>query len=130
MIGNINDETNFPHELLTDRQASNLRKAFANNPSDNIKLTKTKSSKITKSGGFLVRLPGPLLKTDLPIMNDVLKSLAKSVLILIGLTAAVSATGTWVQKKIFVSGTTTLVFSNKEMEDIMKIVKSLEESCC
>ena len=46
------------------------------------------------------------------------------------LTAAVSATDTWVQKKIFVSGTTTLVVSNKEMEDIMKVVKYLEEGCC
>ena len=40
MIGDSNDETNFPHELLlTDRQVSSIRKAFANNSSVNIKLS-------------------------------------------------------------------------------------------
>ena len=54
MIGN--NETNFPHVLLlTGRQISSLRKAFANNSSTDIKLSKTQLSKIIQSGGFLGR---------------------------------------------------------------------------
>ena len=78
--------------------------------------------------GFLGRLLGPLLKTGLPLKGNVLKPLAKSVLVPLELTAAASATDTAIQKKIFGSGTTTLVFSNEDPNDIMKIVKSLEES--
>ena len=53
--------------------------------------------------------------------------MAKSVLIPLGLTAA-AATDAAIHKKIFGSGTTTLIISNEEMDDIMKIIKSLEES--
>ena len=70
MIGNSNDKTNFPHELLlTKRQVANLRKAFANYFSADIKLSKTQLSKMTQSGGFLSRLLGPLLKTGLPLIK-------------------------------------------------------------
>ena len=49
MIDNSNNETNYPHNLLlTNRQVVNLRKAFANNLSANIKLSKTQISKITQ----------------------------------------------------------------------------------
>ena len=48
--------------------------------------------KIGESGGFFARLLGPLLKTGLPLMKNVLKPLAKSVLLPLGLTAAASAT--------------------------------------
>ena len=90
MIGN--NETNFPHELLlTDRQVSNLRKSFANNSSTDIKLSKTQLSKMIQSGGFLSRLLGPLLKTGLSLIKNVIKPLAKSFLIPLGLTAAASA---------------------------------------
>ena len=44
------------------------------------------------------------------------------------LTAAISAIDAGVQKKIYGSGTTTLVISNEEMNDIMKIVQALEDS--
>ena len=58
------NETNFPHKLLlTKRQDSNLRKAFANHLSADIKLSKTQLSKMIQSRGFLGRLLGPLLKT-------------------------------------------------------------------
>ena len=58
MIGN--NETNFPHELLlTDRQVSTIRKAFANNSSADIKLSKTQLPKMIQSGGFLGKLLGP-----------------------------------------------------------------------
>ena len=64
MICDSNDKANFPHELLlTDRQVSSIRKAFANNSLINIKLSTTQLSKMTQSGGFLGRLLGPLLKT-------------------------------------------------------------------
>ena len=54
MIGNSNDKTNFPHELwLTNRQVANLRKAFANNSSTDIKLPKNQLSKEIQSRGFL-----------------------------------------------------------------------------
>ena len=83
--------------------------------------------KIGQSGGYLGRLLGPLLKTGLPLVGNALKPLAKSVLIPLGLTAA-AATDAAIHKKMFGSGVTTLIISNKEMNDIMKIVKSLEES--
>ena len=61
-------------------------------------------------------------------MKNVIKPLAKSVLIPLGLTAAASAADAGIHKKILGSGTTTLIISNDEMEDIIKIVKSLEDS--
>ena len=51
--------------MIGDRQAANLRKAFANNSTTNIKLWKTQLSKMIQSEGFLGRLLGPLLKTGL-----------------------------------------------------------------
>ena len=66
MIGNPGDNANFPHELLlTNRQVANIRKAFANNLSTDIKFAKAQLSKMIQSGGFLDKLLGPLLKTEL-----------------------------------------------------------------
>ena len=113
---------------MTNTQASRLLKAFANNSSDNIKLSKTQLHKIGQSGGFLDILLGPLLKTGLPLMENVLKPLAKYVLIPLGLTAALSATDGAIHKNMFGSGVTTLIISNEEINGIMKIVKFLEES--
>ena len=105
MIGDSNDKTNFPHELLlTDRQVSSIRKAFANNSSVDIKFSKTQLSKMMQSGGFLSKLLGPLLKTGLPLIKNVIKPLAKSVLIPLGLTAAASAADAGIHKKISGSG--------------------------
>ena len=127
--GDSNDEANFPHELLlTDRQISSIRKAFSNNSSADIKFSKTQLSKIRQSGGFLGKLLGPLLKTGLPLIKSVIKPLAKSVLIPLGLTAAASAADTGIHKKMLGSGNTTLIISNKDIEDLIKIVKSLEDS--
>ena len=98
MIGD--DEINFPHKLLlTNRQVANLRKAFANYLSTDIKLSKTQLSKMIQSGGFLGRLLGPLLKTGLPLIKNVIKPLAKSVLIPLGLTAAASAADPGIHRK-------------------------------
>ena len=71
VVGDSNDENNFPHKLLlTNTQVPRLHKAFANNSSANVKLlkkkkksTKTQLHKIAQSGEFLGKLLGPLLKT-------------------------------------------------------------------
>ena len=90
MIGN--NETNVPHKLLlTDRQVLSLRKSFASGSSTDIKLSKPQLPKMIQSGGFPSRLLGPLLKTGLPLIKDVIKLLARNVLIPLGLTVAASA---------------------------------------
>ena len=129
IIGNPNYETNFPHKLLlTNTQVANLRKALANNLPVIIKLSKTQLSKMIQSGGFLDRLLRPLLKKELPLIKNVIKSLAKRVLIPLRLTAAASAVDAGMHKKILRSGKslldvakqTTRIISNDEMEQIMK----------
>ena len=105
VIGNSDDETSLPYKsLLTIRQVTDLRKAFENNLSVNIKLSKTQLSKIIQSSGFPCRLLGPLIKTDLSFLQP----LAKSVLIPLGLTAAASAADPGIHKKILSSGTTII----------------------
>ena len=112
MIGD--NETDFSHKLLlTNRQIANLGKAFASHLSTDMKLSKTQLSKMIQSGGFLGRLLGPLLKTGLPLIKNVIKPLAKSVLIPLGLTAAASAADARIHKNILGSGNmTTLIISN------------------
>ena len=114
--------------LLTITQVSKFRKTFANNSAANIKLSKTQLHKIGHSGGFLGRLLGSLTKNRLPLIGNVLKPLAKSVLITLGLAASASATDAAIHKKMFGSGNTTLIISKEEMNDIMKIIKPFEES--
>ena len=137
MIGD--NEANFPHKLLlTNRQVSNFRKAFSNHLSADIKFSKTQFSKMIQSGEFLGRLVGPLLKAGLPLIKNVIKALAKSVLIPLGLTAATAAADAGIHKIILGSGqnrpsssvlhNTTLKISNDEIHDINKIVKSLKDS--
>ena len=110
MIGNSDDEANFPHKLLlTNRQVANLRKAFANHTSTDIKLSKAQLTKMQK-GGFL-RLLAPLLKSGLPLLKSVIKPLG-----MLGLTAAASVTDAAINKKILGSGNhTTLIISNDDM---------------
>ena len=93
VVGVSNNENNFPHKLLlTNTQVLRLHKAFGNNFSANIKLSKTQLHKKGQSGGFLGRLLGPLLKIYLHLVGNVRTPLAKIVLIPLGLTAAASAT--------------------------------------
>ena len=88
----VGNEANFSHKLLlTNRQVANIRKAFANHLSRDIKLSKTQLSKMMQLGGFLGRLLGQLLKTGLSLIKNAIKPLAKSVLIHLGLNAAASA---------------------------------------
>ena len=81
--------------------------------------------RIGDSRGFLCGLLGPSLKIWIELMKNVLKPLAKSVLIPLGSIAA-SATDAAMHKKMFGSGVTILIISNEETNDIMKVVKSLE----
>ena len=121
------NKNDLPHELLLiTRQKTKLRNAFNNNMSTDLKLSKAQIFKILQSGGFLgsllSKLAGPLMKVAIP--------LAKNVLAPLGITAAASAIDAGIQKKnkkIHGSGT-TLIISNKEMNDIMKIVQALEDS--
>ena len=92
------------------------------------KIIKNSFAEIGQPGGFLGRLLGPLLKNGLSLIGNVIKSLAKSVLIPLGLTATVSATDTTIHKRIFGSRFTKRILFNKEMKDIKKIVKPLEGS--
>ena len=111
VFGDSNDKKNFPHKLLlTNTQVLRLGKAFANNSSANIKLSKTQLRKIGQSRGLLGKLLGPLLNTELPLIGNLLKPLVKCVLIPFALTAA--ATDTVIHKKMFGSGTATLIISN------------------
>ena len=119
------DKNDLLHELLlTTRQKTKLRNAFNNKMPTNLKLSKAQISKIVQFGGFLgsllSKLADPLMKVEIP--------LAKNVLAPLGITAAASAIDAGIQKKIHGSGTTTLIISNEEMNDIMKIVQALEDS--
>ena len=82
MIGNSDDETNFPQKLLlTYRKVTKLRKTFENYLSTDIKRPKTQLSKMIQSGTFLGRLLVLLLKTSLILMKNRIQPLAKSDLI-------------------------------------------------
>ena len=79
IVGDSNDETSFPHRLsLTNTHVTNLRKAFANGSSANIKLSKSQLHKIGKSGLLLGSLLGSLIKTGLPLTGNLLKPLIKA----------------------------------------------------
>ena len=115
---------NLPHELfLTQRQITKLRNSIENNLQTDIKLSKAQISKLIQPGGFLGKIIGPLSKTRLPLLKSVIKPLG-----LLGLTAASLGIDAGVQKKIYGSGKTTLIISNKEMNDIMEIVQAFEDS--
>ena len=122
MIGN--NQTNFPHKLLLllDKLQIFVKLLQINyQPISNYQ-------KLNTIRSFLGRLLGSLLKTRLPLIKNVIKPLAKSLLILIGLTAAAAVADTGIHKKVLGSGNTTLMISNDEIHDIIKIIKSLDDS--
>ena len=130
------DVNDLPSELLlTTRQKTELINEFNNNMSTNLKLSKTQISKIIQSRGFLgsllSKLAGPLMKLAVPLANNILVPLQ--------ITAAASALDARIQKKIHDSGcppstmkvgsgTTTLIISNKEINEIIKMVQVLDDS--
>ena len=116
---------NLPRELLvTTRQTTMLRNAIENNMSTDIKLSKAQISKIIQSGRFLQSLLSKLYR---PLMKVAVPS-AKNILAPLGITAAASANDGAIQKKMHGSGATTLITPNEELNDIMKIVQTLEAS--
>ena len=121
-IRNFNKDDH-PHELLlTTRQNTKLRNALNNNSATDIKLSKAQIKKIIQSGGFLAKLlsklAGPLMKVAMPLAMPLAP---------LGLTAAVSAIDGSIQKKIHGSGV-KLIIEQEDMNDIMKIIKALENS--
>ena len=117
----VDNEISFPHKLLlADRQVASLPKSFTSHSSADIKLSKTQLSNMIQSGEFFSRLLAPLLKTGLLLIRNIIKPLAKSVLIPLGLMAAAAAADAGIHKKILGSGNTTLIISNSGIEDIIK----------
>ena len=119
------DENNLPmNYICRTRQKINLRNVLNNNKSVDIKLSSAQIFKIIQSEGFLgsllSKLAGPLMKLAVP--------LAKTILTPLGITAAASTTDARTQKKIHGSGTATLIISKKEINDIIKIIQTLENS--
>ena len=112
---------NLPHELLlTTRQKSKLRNTFETD----VKLSKAHIFKIIQFRGFLVsilsKIAGALMKVAI--------LLGKYILVSLGIAVIALAFAAWIQKKIHGSGTTTLVISNEEINDILKIAQALEDS--
>ena len=108
--------------MLTNRQVANIRKAFANRTSTDIKFSKAQLTRMQKNG--FLRVLAPLLKPGLPLLKSVIKPLD-----LLGLPAAASVTDAALSKTILGSvGHTILIISNDDMQDLLKIVKSLEDS--
>ena len=107
--------------LLTTRQNTKLRNAINNNLATDIKLSKAQIKKLVQSGGFLgkllSKLAGPLMKVAM--------SLAESVLAPLRLTAAMSAIGGIIQKKVHGSGV-KLIIEQEDMNDIMKTIEALK----
>ena len=70
MVRDSDDKISFLHELLlTNREVANLRKAFANNLTTDIQLSKSQLPKMTELGGFLGRILRPLVKTELLLIK-------------------------------------------------------------
>ena len=92
--------------------------------STDLKFSRAQISKIIQSGRFLgsllSKLARPLMKVAIP--------LAKTVLVPLRITAAASAIDAGIQTNIHGSGTLTLILSNEEMNDVMKIVQAPEDS--
>ena len=112
---------------LTDNKIKDIIKVIKSSENKGI-LLKGTTRKITSKEGEFLNFLRPLMTAGLALMKSVLTPLAKSVLLTLGLSPGMSAVDAGIQKKIYGSGSTAVIISNKEMEDIMKIVKSLEES--
>ena len=126
VVGDSKDENNFPHKLLlANTQMLKFCKAFLNNSSANIKLSKSQLHKLWQSERSLGIPLERVLKTRLPLIGNVLKPLANNVLIPSRLTSAEAATDAAIHKKCF-----DLVMQHRRIEetnDVMKMIKSLGE---
>ena len=125
-IGNKNfNKADLLHELfLTQTQINKLREKVENNMSNDVKLSRAQISNLIKEGGAL----GSIVARFLPKLIKPAISLGKNILAPLGLSAAMSATGATIQKKVHGYGAKTVTFSNKDLDDMTKIVKALEDS--
>ena len=113
------------HELfLAQTQINKLREKVENNMSTDIKLSKSQINKLIKEGGAL----GSILARFLAKLIKPAISLGKNILAPLGLRAAISATDAAIQKKMYGHGTKAVKFSDKDLNDMTKIVKALEDS--
>ena len=116
--------------FLTQTQINKLRKKVENNMSTDIKLSKAQINKLIKEGGAL----GSILARFLPKLIKPAFSLGKNILAPLGSSAAMSATDAAIQKKVHGLGNSkslrikTVRFSNKDLDDMTKIVKASEDS--
>ena len=110
---------------LTNNEIKDIMKVITSLENRGILLKETTTKITSQEGEFLIFLR-PLMTAGLPLMKSLLTTLAEGVLLLLGLSAGMSAAVAAIQKKIYKSGITTLIISNEKMEDQMKILKSLE----
>ena len=110
--------------FLTQTQINKLREKVENHMSTDIKLSKSQINKLLKEEGAL----GSILARFLQKVIKPALSLGKNILAPLGLSAAMSATDAVIQKKMYGIGTKTVEFSNKDLDDMTKIVKALEDS--
>ena len=110
--------------FLTQTQINKLREKVENNMSTDMKLSKSQINKLIKEGGAL----GSVLASFLPKLIKPAISLGKNILAPLGLSPAMSPTDAAIQKKMYGSGTKTVKFSNKDLDDMTKIPKALEDS--
>ena len=142
MIGNSNDETNFPHKLLlTDTQVSKILKAFANDSLVNMKLSKTQLPQIVQLGGFLFGPPPIIFGSPIPIkeMTSLLNSIKDSFKKELTNTgtkklnndiledAGRNIIGKKIKKGISSIERSGITLTNNELKDIIKVIKSLEK---
>ena len=128
MISNTANEVNFLHKsVLTNGKIPSLCKTFTYNLSANMKLSTTHFSKKIHVGEFPGINIGTLMKAGLPLIKNIIKPLAKSLPVPLRLTAAAPPPDASFPQIILVSRTTPLTISNKEKEDIKKIIRYFEE---
>ena len=120
---NFNKNQLIQELYLTEQQLNKLRKKIENNMSTDTKLSKVQINKIIKEAGNL----GRLLINFLPKLIKSAISIGKNILAPLGLSGAMSATDAAIQKKMYGSGMTTLIISNNDLNDLIKIVTALEE---
>ena len=108
---------------MTERQIKKLIDKIENNMSTDIKLSKAQIDKIIKEGGNL----GRLLMNFLPKLIKPAVSVGKNNLAPLGLSVSMSATDAAIQKKMYESGMATLIISNNDLNNLIKIITTLEE---
>ena len=125
-IGNKNfNKADLLHKLfLTQTQVNKLRGKVEKNMSTDIKLNKAQIHKLIKSGSALISI----LARFFPKLIKPALSLGKNTLAPLGLSVAMSVTDAAIQQNMYRSGTKTVEFSNKDLDDMTKIVKALEDS--